>query len=320
MLPEVRPTPPRPRGLAGLPRSLGILILLLVVFGLGYQIGRSFRGLHEPEIQVVVDRDYYPTVKTLLAQAQDRIDLLMFELFDYEKEDAMDTLYQLLIDAHNRGVEVRVLTEGGEAYLGESFLEKSDRALQKLQAAGIEVRVDPPKITTHVKLCIVDDQVLIGSTNWNYYALFRNHEANLRVRDPRVVRDLERYFNRLWKEAKPYPGPGKREVSMHTQATDSPIARILKNKALYDGRKVLLRGHVENLQFRFSQRGTPYTLFRLRDQAASIRVFTRDHPQIQEGDSVQVAGVYYKSRKVGRFTYHNEVEAEEIAVLQGGEP
>ncbi len=319
--PSPPPPPPRPKGLSGIPKSLGVVLLLIVAFGLGYQLGRTFRGLHEPEIQAVVDREYYPTLKTLLSQAQDRIDLLMFQLFDYEKEDAMDTVYRLLIDAYKRGVEVRVLTEGGEAYLGESFLEKSDRALAKLQAAGIEIRLDPPHVTTHAKLCIVDDQVLLGSTNWNYYAFFRNHETNVRIRDPLVVRDFEAYFNRLWREAKPYPGPGKREVSMTDPGQDSPIARLLKNKGLYDGRKVTLQGRVENLQFRFSQRGNPYTIFRLRDRAARVRVYMRTHPTIAEGDSVQVSGTYHKERKVGRFTYRNEIEADQVVVLnKGGTP
>ena len=58
---------------------------------------------------------------------------------------------------------------------------------------------DPPNVTTHSKLLIVDGQKsLVGSTNWTYSALTRNHEVSVIVSSPEVARSLEKYFLDVW--------------------------------------------------------------------------------------------------------------------------
>ncbi len=281
----------------------GIIILLILSYRIGYREGT----LSVSSVEAVVNREYYPTLMTLIKNAREKIDIVMFQVFDYSRVGAFDTLYDALIDAFKRGVRVRVLAEGGEDYLGTSFLEKSNMALSKLVSNGIDVRVDPKGVTTHSKVVIVDKTVLIGSTNWNYYAFFKNNEANLLIKSDIAVRELENYFNKLWKNSKPFvPGQALSKPGL------SRIARILLHPENFDGKEVTLKGTVTQLQMRVSARGNPYSLFRLRDRGGSIRVYYRGHPDISDGNTVTVTGIFSKTRKVGKYTFYNEIEAKEI--------
>ena len=281
----------------------GILLILFVSYRIGYQRGT----ISITSTQVVVNREYYPTLMSLIQNARERIDIIMFQVFDYERVDPFDTLYDALINAANRGVKVRVLAEGGEDYLGAYFFERSNRALSKLVSNGINVRVDSKGITTHAKVVIVDKTLLIGSTNWNYYAFFKNNEANLLIRSADAVKEMENYFNELWKESKPFV-PGQKPIKEEL----SPIAEILLNAEDFDGKEVTIKGTVSQLQLRVSSRGNPYTLFRLRDRGGSIRVYTRGHPDIREGNTVTVKGIFNRVRRVGKYTFNNEIEAIEL--------
>lgn len=281
----------------------GILILLFVSYRIGYQRGTtSIAPTH-----AVVNREYYPTLLSLIQNARERIDIIMFQVFDYERIDPFDTLYNALINAAKRGVKVRVLAEGGEDYLGASFFERSNRALSKLVSNGINVRVDSKGTTTHAKVVIVDKTLLIGSTNWNYYAFFKNNEANLLIRSIGAVKELENYFNELWKESKPFI-PGQKPIKGEL----SPIAKILLNAEDFDGKEVTIKGTVSQFQIRVSSRGNPYSLFRLRDSGGSIKVYTRGHPDIREGNTVTVKGIFNRVRRVGKYTFYNEIEAIEV--------
>lgn len=283
--------------------GIGLLVLIFLSYRTGYHKG----SIAPDNIDAVVNREYYPTLLSLIKNAQERIDIVMFQVFDYERTDPFDTLYDALIDALNRGVKVRVLAEGGEDYLGFSFYERSERALSKLVSNGISVRVDTKGTTTHAKLVIVDNTALLGSTNWNYYAFFRNNEANLLIRSETAVKELENYFNELWVKGKPYV-PGQRL----TEEKLSPIANILLNAEDYGGKEITIMGTVTQFEMRVSARGNPYSTFRLRDRGGSIKVFTRGHPDIADGYTVTVRGIFNRMRKVGKYTFYNEVEALEI--------
>ena len=107
-------------------------------------------------------------------------------------------LLQALIDAANRGLDVKVLLDDC-AYYADSAAANLTSALV-LQQRGVEVRFDDPGLTTHTKLVVIDGQtVVLGSTNWNYYALQQNCEIAMAfVHLPEVAAAFETFFQSLW--------------------------------------------------------------------------------------------------------------------------
>lgn len=147
-------------------------------------------------VQPVIDRPgdcaYCDVVEVAFAEAAESIDLL---LADAELEG--NPLWAPLIDAHERGVRVRVILD--ESDWAASITAKNRPTLEYLVDCGIEAAFDDPSVTTHAKLVIVDRTVVIlGSTNWNRYAFTDQEQANVRIVDDRVAEAFAEWFDRLW--------------------------------------------------------------------------------------------------------------------------
>lgn len=98
-------------------------------------------------------------------------------------------------------------------------------------------------------------------------------------------------------------------------AKDS-IGDILARPAAFDRRDVLLEGKASAVDPRTSRRGNEYFTFRLSDATgASLRVFSRGKLTIAPGDRVEVRGRFHRERRVGSYTFTNEVEARQIRKL-----
>jgi len=94
------------------------------------------------------------------------------------------------------------------------------------------------------------------------------------------------------------------------------IGDILARPETFDRREVVLIGKASALDPRTSQRGNDYFTFRLADETgASLKVFSWGKLAIAPGDRVEVQGRFQKERRVGRYTFTNEVEAIRIRKL-----
>lgn len=103
-----------------------------------------------------------------------------------------DAIVAALVRAHQRGVEVRVLTDKVQA----SSKYAQDEALE---AAGISLRRDTQTGSLHHKFTVGDGSaVMTGSFNWTESADQRNAENFVIVRIRYVVRSFEAEFERLW--------------------------------------------------------------------------------------------------------------------------
>ncbi len=87
------------------------------------------------------------------------------------------------------------------------------------------------------------------------------------------------------------------------------ISAIQKEPSKFDKKMVQVEGKVEKLEKRVSRAGNEYTTFQLRSEGQTVNVFTYGHPDIKEGDTVEVIGRYLREKKVGRNTYKNEIDA-----------
>jgi phosphatidylserine/phosphatidylglycerophosphate/cardiolipin synthase-like enzyme len=147
---------------------------------------------------------YGPAVLSLLDGARESVHVAMYRMSVYTaySDSTSNALLEALVRAANRGLDVRVLLDDCKFY-ADSAAANLTSALY-LHENGIPVRFDGPEETTHTKLLILDGRdVVLGSTNWNYYALERNVEANVALLGMQEVASVfDDYFEDLWRGAR----------------------------------------------------------------------------------------------------------------------
>lgn len=122
-----------------------------------------------------------------LNEAKESIDIAMYYFTDRD-------LANTVIDAHDRGVKVRI-------YLDKEQKEAKYSKSRYLAKHGISIRYSSNPYTMHHKFAIIDNEVVItGSYNWTASAGVRNNENLLVIRDPPLVGRYEQEFYRLWNE------------------------------------------------------------------------------------------------------------------------
>jgi len=130
-----------------------------------------------------------------LTQARKSIDLCVFTITD-------DRISRQILDAHSRGVAVRIVSDNEKAHD-----QGSD--IHQFQAAGIPVKLDDvrgpgaPGLTGHMhhKFALFDGvRLLNGSYNWTRGAAEVNYENVVDTADPKLVAAFAAEFERLWKK------------------------------------------------------------------------------------------------------------------------
>lgn len=155
-------------------------------------------GVPAEDVQLVTDAQYFQVAKKMIQEAKSSIRVMMFEMGYYEKypNTPSNLLVQELMNARKRGVMVEVILEVKEGK--DRTTERNQATGRILSKEGVEVIYDPFFKTTHAKFLMVDEHlVLLGSTNWTYYALTNNHEVSLLVRSKALAKELLDYFNRV---------------------------------------------------------------------------------------------------------------------------
>ena len=144
------------------------------------------RALFGPEDPMV------ETVVSVLSGARRSVDVAMFTITD-------DRISEALLAAHQRGVRVRIVSDGAKAHDPGSDAWSLDRA-------GVPLRLDPSPDHMHHKFAVVDAAILInGSYNWTRAADDRNRENFTLSEEPALVRRYERAFALLREEVVTVP-------------------------------------------------------------------------------------------------------------------
>ena len=100
-----------------------------------------------------------------------------------------------LIDAHQRGVEVRVVLDKGQE-------SRHYRAIDEMQGAGIPIRINSRYAIMHDKYIVIDGQTVeTGSFNYTASAEKRNAENIIVIKDNQALgKEYVMDWQRLWDE------------------------------------------------------------------------------------------------------------------------
>lgn len=121
----------------------------------------------------------------VLRKARKTLDICVFTITDNRIKHA-------ILDAHERGVQVRIISDNDKAMdRGSDILELSD--------SGVRVAVDKEPDHMHHKFAIVDQEWLLnGSFNWTRSASSRNYENITISNDMALIKAFSEEFSRLW--------------------------------------------------------------------------------------------------------------------------
>jgi phosphatidylserine/phosphatidylglycerophosphate/cardiolipin synthase-like enzyme len=100
-----------------------------------------------------------------------------------------------LIEAHHRGVEIRIVVDGKES-------ARDFNAISQVAQSGIEVRADWHYATMHDKFIVVDGRTVEeGSFNYTSAAEKRNAENVVVLDNRRLAERYVREWEKLWAES-----------------------------------------------------------------------------------------------------------------------
>jgi phosphatidylserine/phosphatidylglycerophosphate/cardiolipin synthase-like enzyme len=126
-------------------------------------------------------------IRSLLAQAKRSVEICVFTITD-------DRLTSAILDAHRRGVSVRIITDNDKAADHGSDADQ-------LQAAGIPLRVDRSEYHMHHKFAVFDGNLLLnGSYNWTRGAAENNEENFVVTSNRRLLSEFQKVFESLWNQ------------------------------------------------------------------------------------------------------------------------
>ena len=186
-----------------------IVFLLLVVFLVSASAGgkKSIVGSGDSEsgchVIVLKNNDFFPALLKAIDEARDEIFISIFSFrAGVHKRSYPDRILAHLGRAVKRGVNVQVVLENTGKTSDE--LSAQNRKTKKLlEEQGVVVYLDSPRKTTHTKLIVIDQRlVVLGSHNWTQSALKYNNEISLLVESQELAREARDYILTIVKEAK----------------------------------------------------------------------------------------------------------------------
>ena len=128
----------------------------------------------------IADRMITEALLSCIEQATEDIEVLIYAIAydaNYPGSD-VDRLLTALEDAHDSGVEVRVVVDGSFWIIDNHV---NDAAIARLDDAGIQLWRTPASVTNHAKVLRCDDTVIISDANWSYSGLELMHGTSLQA-------------------------------------------------------------------------------------------------------------------------------------------
>jgi len=168
---------------------VGTIAWLAVSLMLTWRFAKACWGRRQqaPEVFFFPDRSgrHVARLCSEIRAARRRIWLAMYMLTD-------DDLCEVLLQAHQRGVDVRVIVDGEYA---ETY-----GAQARLLNGGVPLATNKSWARMHHKFVVLDRTVFSGSFNWTRQASRANCENLCLLVDPVIKQAFASEFARLWEE------------------------------------------------------------------------------------------------------------------------
>jgi hypothetical protein len=211
-----------------------------------------------PEIHYAPTENLERFDVALLRAARSKIDLAAYVLTDWPVIDA-------LIEAHRRGVTIRIVLDPSQA---------SD--LDRLREVSQSLRTSPPGPFMHLKSYSVDDMLLrTGSANFTASGMKQQDNDVVVIRDRAAAQTFEARFEQIWSAAKPIGAPGpafaSRVAAPASTKSTAPANCEIKGNITRNGERI------------FHKPGEPfYTRVKI-DKSAGERWFCSEQEAVAAG-------------------------------------
>ena len=164
----------------------------------GVKLERRFAFDVQEDLSVsfAPDEPSHRILANLIDQAQQQVLVAMFTAKDVRwSENGEETsLFEKLISAKDRGVDVQVIIDHGVHEANEYYgvLSEDDPIDEWLEDQGIHVvradNIRSPYASMHHKFMVVDQEITVtGAYNWYYDSAFLNDEDQVVIRSPRTA-------------------------------------------------------------------------------------------------------------------------------------
>ena len=104
-------------------------------------------------------------------------------------------------------------------------------------------------------------------------------------------------------------------LSTPAAGTSLSVTELLEHGEQYHQQPVSVVGEAADVATQTGPRNRPFYTFVLKDRQGSVTVIMQGKPELSNGDAVLVHGVFIKSRKAGRTTITNRIEATVVRQL-----
>lgn len=152
---------------------------------------------------ILTNENYFPALLRLIDEAQNEIFMSIFSFkAGVHKNSYPDRILGHLAKAVKRGVSVKVILEA-TGRNGDELNTQNRKTGKLLEEKGVSVYFDSPRTTTHTKLIVIDEKVVIlGSHNLTQSALKYNNEISILMESPDLAKRTRNYMLTIIKEAK----------------------------------------------------------------------------------------------------------------------
>ncbi|MFN8575427.1 MAG: phospholipase D-like domain-containing protein [Candidatus Sericytochromatia bacterium] len=162
---------------------------------IGVKFNNAYKGLYEENEKIARNDPNNPDkiFVRMVNEAKRSIDVA---IFDMEEPNSC----QSLIDAHNRGVKVRIVTDSDN--LNEKKKNSQPRkVIEDMKAAGIPIVDDRRNAFMHHKFAIIDEEIVItGSLNLSINSMYRDNNNAIRIRSKQLAQSYKAEFERMFTE------------------------------------------------------------------------------------------------------------------------
>lgn len=151
------------------------------------------------EVGILEGNKYYYWLGDGIDATETTIIMAMFHVAMPTENHPTKQLVQKLVNAKNRGVNVKVLLDRDREKDPYKSTKINEEALEILIAAGVDARFDSEERLLHSKFLVLDNEYsIVGSHNWSAGSYFHYDDLSIVIRSKKFALELQQRFNILW--------------------------------------------------------------------------------------------------------------------------